>query len=51
MKSMIDMGLVIGSPWIEKILRGEKTWEIRNKPNARTGRIALCKAGQSSRRA
>ena len=28
---MITMGLVIGSPWIEKILAGEKTWEIRNR--------------------
>jgi hypothetical protein len=42
---MITMGLVIGSPWIEKILAGEKTWEIRGTPNRRTGRIALCKKG------
>lgn len=39
---MIDTGLVIDSPWIRKILVGAKTWEIRSKPNSRTGRIALC---------
>src|SRR5688572_6003508 len=42
---MVRVGLVIASPWIEKILAGEKTWEMRNKPNARTGRIALAQKG------
>jgi hypothetical protein len=42
---MIDVGLVIASPWIGKILAGEKTWEIRSKPNSRTGRIALAQKG------
>src|SRR5687768_3785534 len=42
---MVDCGLVIASPWIEKVLAGEKTWEIRSKPNGRTGRIALAKKG------
>jgi hypothetical protein len=42
---MIDTGLVIDVPWIWKILAGEKTWEIRSKPNSRTGRIALCEKG------
>ena len=32
---MTQMGLVIGSPWIEKVLAGEKTWEIRNRTPAR----------------
>jgi ASCH domain-containing protein len=41
----ISMGLVVRSPWVEKILSGEKTWEIRSKPNSTTGRIALCKGG------
>ena len=42
----ITSGLVVGSPWIEKILCGQKTWEIRSKPNnSNTGRIALCKGG------
>src|SRR5688572_15918979 len=43
--SGISMGLVVRSPWIEKILSGEKTWEIRSKPNSTTGQIALCKGG------
>jgi hypothetical protein len=42
---MIDTGLVIDTPWIQKILAGTKTWEIRSKPNSRTGRIALCEKG------
>ena len=42
---MIDTGLVIDTPWIRKILDGSKTWEIRSKPNARAGRIALCQKG------
>jgi hypothetical protein len=44
---MIDAGLVIASPWIEKIVAGEKIWEIRSKPNGRTGRIALARKGGS----
>src|SRR4051812_26538892 len=32
-------------PWIDLILAGKKTWEIRSKPNQRTGRIALCRRG------
>ena len=42
---MIDTGLVIDTPWVRKILAGAKTWEIRSKPNSRTGRIALCEKG------
>ena len=30
-------GLVIQSPWIEKILAGEKTWEIRTRHATRAG--------------
>ena len=30
-------GLVIQSPWIEKILAGEKTWEIRTRHATRRG--------------
>ncbi len=44
-RGAVSMGLVIRSPWIEKILGGEKTWEIRSKPNSTTGRIVLCKGG------
>ena len=42
---MITTGLVIDGPWVRKILAGAKTWEIRSKPNSRTGRIALCEKG------
>ncbi len=42
---MIVTGLVIDTPWIRKILIGVKTWEIRSKPNSRSGRIALCEKG------
>lgn len=42
---MIDSALVIAPEWIDKILAGEKTWEIRSEPNARVGRIALAKKG------
>jgi hypothetical protein len=33
---MIESGLVITPEWIEKIIAGEKTWEIRTKPSAKT---------------
>jgi hypothetical protein len=37
-------GLVIKEPWIGKILRGEKTWEMRKTACHHRGRIALiCK--------
>lgn len=42
---MIDTGLVIDRPWIQKIIAGAKAWEIRSKPNSRSGRIALCEKG------
>lgn len=38
-------GLVIKSPWIEKILSGEKTWEIRGSNTKIRGTIALIKSG------
>lgn len=37
--------LVIRSPWIDLILSGTKTWEMRTKPTSIRGRIALIKAG------
>jgi hypothetical protein len=42
---VITIGLVIASPWIEKILAGEKSWEIRSTSNLRSERIALCEKG------
>lgn len=38
-------GLVIRSPWIDLILAGRKTWEMRTRPTNIRGRIALIKAG------
>lgn len=38
-------GLVIRQPWIGMILRGDKTWEMRNKPCRHRGRIALIEKG------
>ncbi|MFG0328775.1 MAG: hypothetical protein ACF8PN_02645 [Phycisphaerales bacterium] len=42
---MIETALVIAPEWVAKILAGEKTWEIRSRPNARVGRIALAEKG------
>lgn len=38
-------GLIIRTPWIDLILDGSKTWEMRTKPTSIRGRIALIKAG------
>ena len=38
-------GLIVKSPWIEKIFEGEKTWEIRNKDVHYRGKIYLIKSG------
>lgn len=38
-------GLLIKSPWIDYILEGKKTWEIRSTKTKTRGRIALIKSG------
>jgi len=38
-------GLMIRSPWIEKILEGEKTWEVRGSNTKTRGTIALIRSG------
>ncbi|MCG6537850.1 MAG: ASCH domain-containing protein [Syntrophales bacterium LBB04] len=38
-------GLLVRSPWIEKILAGRKTWEIRGSNTNIRGRIGLIKSG------
>ena len=38
-------GLIIRSPWIEKILAGEKTWELRGSNTKIRGKIALIAGG------
>ncbi|TIC80322.1 ASCH domain-containing protein [Crenobacter intestini] len=40
-----DKGLLIRDPWIEKILRGEKVWEMRSRETRERGWVALIKAG------
>jgi hypothetical protein len=41
---MLD-GLLIRVPWIDKILDGSKTWEIRGSHTYKEGRIALIESG------
>jgi ASCH domain len=38
-------GLLIRSPYIDWILAGSKTWEIRGSSTAKRGRIALIQSG------
>lgn len=38
-------GLIIKEPWIDMILEGEKTWEIRGSNTKIRGTIALIKSG------
>ena len=45
MLSGITRGLVIRSPWIEKILQGKKIWEIRGRNTKIRGLIGLIKSG------
>jgi hypothetical protein len=41
-------GLVIRSPWIELILDGRKTWELRGQRTQTRGRIALIRKGSGT---
>lgn len=38
-------GLVIKQPWLDMILRGEKTWEMRSQPCRHRGPVALIEKG------
>jgi len=42
---VITRGLIIAKPWIGKILRGEKTWEVRSAHTHVRGPIALIEKG------
>lgn len=44
----INKGLIIKSPWIDRILSGEKIWEIRGSATKIRGRIGLIKSGSST---
>ena len=41
----IEKGLVIDMPWIDKILRGEKTWEMRSRHASHRGWFGLIRKG------
>jgi hypothetical protein len=41
-------GLIIRQPWIDYILEGRKTWEIRSKPTKVRERIALIQGGSGT---
>jgi hypothetical protein len=38
-------GLIIRAPWIDMILAGTKTWEMRTAPCPHLGRIGLIRKG------
>ena len=38
-------GLLIRTPWIDLILGGSKTWEIRGTRTSKRGRIGLIQSG------
>lgn len=38
-------GLIIKSPWIEKILNGYKIWEVRGSSTNIRGKVSLIKSG------
>ncbi|WP_245680595.1 ASCH domain-containing protein [Bacillus marinisedimentorum] len=45
-KEHIDMkGLMVKAPWIDLILEGKKTWEIRGSNTHQRGKIGLIKSG------
>jgi len=41
----IVVGLFVKSPWIDLILEGKKTWELRSKRTSKRERIALVESG------
>ena len=38
-------GLVIEGPWLDLILAGKKTWEMRKRPWHHRGEVALIRKG------
>jgi len=41
----MDRALIIRKPWIDKILSGQKTWEMRSTKTNIRGKIGLIEAG------
>lgn len=44
----VSRGLIIDQPWIGKILRGEKTWEMRSTRTSIRGPVALIEKGSGT---
>lgn len=42
---MAERALVIREPWIDLILQGKKTWEMRSQPTSVRGKIGLIRRG------
>ena len=42
---MAERALVIREPWIDLILQGKKTWEMRSQPTNVRGKIGLIRRG------
>jgi len=38
--------LVVKQPWADKIVKGEKTWELRGRRTNKRGRVAIAVSGQ-----
>lgn len=41
----MDRALIVRKPWIDLILDGQKTWEMRSRPTKINGLIGLVEAG------
>jgi len=41
----MDRALIVKKPWIDLILSGQKTWEMRSRPTKIRGRIGLIEQG------
>lgn len=45
---MITKALIIDEPWIDLILQGRKTWEMRSRPTKIRGPIGLIRKGSKT---
>ena len=41
----MERALIVRKPWIDLILAGKKTWEMRSRPTRIRGKIGLIEAG------
>jgi len=42
---ILERALIVRNPWIDLILSGQKTWEMRSRPTNVRGAIGLIEAG------